>query len=242
MNTSTALKIDQLGYCVPTSLGPRWLFRGFSRVVAPGTIVGLVGANGSGKTTLLKLLAEVATPSEGSCEWSHSYFSPGGGGVYIRQGLAPCLVPWLDVGSHLELLVDDRPTSESLVRGLRRSQLSGQKVATLSGGERQMALLGMLAVVPWRVCLLDEPFSALDGQRSQKALVSLRSTAKRTRGTVVIVLHRWAQVAFLADEIWAISESRKTITSWFNPWVGNEQAMEGKGLGEFYVKLHSDTI
>src|SRR6266536_2338387 len=46
--------------------GARALFSGLDLVVAPGDVVGLVGANGAGKSTLLRLLAGLDTPEEGS--------------------------------------------------------------------------------------------------------------------------------------------------------------------------------
>jgi len=44
----------------------RTLFSGLDLVVAPGDVVGLVGANGAGKSTLLRMLAGVEEPQEGS--------------------------------------------------------------------------------------------------------------------------------------------------------------------------------
>ncbi|WP_043267869.1 ABC-F family ATP-binding cassette domain-containing protein [Streptomyces sp. CT34] len=46
--------------------GERVLFSGLDLVVAPGDVVGLVGANGAGKSTLLRLLAGLASPENGS--------------------------------------------------------------------------------------------------------------------------------------------------------------------------------
>jgi ATPase subunit of ABC transporter with duplicated ATPase domains len=45
--------------------GDRTLFSGLDLVVAPGDVVGLVGANGAGKSTLLRLLAGVGRPEHG---------------------------------------------------------------------------------------------------------------------------------------------------------------------------------
>ncbi|MBM4792504.1 ABC-F family ATP-binding cassette domain-containing protein [Streptomyces sioyaensis] len=45
--------------------GERVLFSGLDLVVAPGDVIGLVGANGAGKSTLLRLLAGLDTPEEG---------------------------------------------------------------------------------------------------------------------------------------------------------------------------------
>ncbi|GAB7191650.1 ABC-F family ATP-binding cassette domain-containing protein [Kineococcus sp. NUM-3379] len=50
--------------------GDRTLFSGLDLVVAPGDVVGLVGANGAGKSTLLRLLAGIDTPQSGSVSLS----------------------------------------------------------------------------------------------------------------------------------------------------------------------------
>jgi ATPase subunit of ABC transporter with duplicated ATPase domains len=45
--------------------GDRRLFAGLDLVVAPGDVIGLVGANGAGKSTLLRLLARATVPERG---------------------------------------------------------------------------------------------------------------------------------------------------------------------------------
>ena len=44
----------------------RTLFADFSATVAPGDVIGLVGANGAGKSTLLRILAAVEAPAAGT--------------------------------------------------------------------------------------------------------------------------------------------------------------------------------
>ena len=46
--------------------GHRILFEGLDLTVAPGDVIGVVGANGAGKSTLLRLLAGVEAPMGGS--------------------------------------------------------------------------------------------------------------------------------------------------------------------------------
>ncbi|HZI98152.1 MAG TPA: ATP-binding cassette domain-containing protein, partial [Actinomycetales bacterium] len=46
--------------------GTRTLFSRLDLVVAPGDVIGLVGANGAGKSTLLRLLAGIDAPEEGT--------------------------------------------------------------------------------------------------------------------------------------------------------------------------------
>ncbi len=50
--------------------GHRTLFEGIDLTVAPGDVVGLVGANGAGKSTLLRLLAGVTEPLAGTVSLS----------------------------------------------------------------------------------------------------------------------------------------------------------------------------
>jgi ATPase subunit of ABC transporter with duplicated ATPase domains len=48
------------------SHGDRSLFTGLDLVVAPGDVIGLVGANGAGKSTLLRMLAGITASDEGT--------------------------------------------------------------------------------------------------------------------------------------------------------------------------------
>ncbi|MFE5396055.1 ABC-F family ATP-binding cassette domain-containing protein [Streptomyces sp. NPDC056568] len=50
--------------------GDRSLFTGLDLVVAPGDVIGLVGANGAGKSTLLRLLAGLTAPEQGELRLS----------------------------------------------------------------------------------------------------------------------------------------------------------------------------
>ncbi|WP_337062233.1 ABC-F family ATP-binding cassette domain-containing protein [Kineococcus sp. G2] len=50
--------------------GTRSLFSGLDLVIAPGDVVGLVGANGAGKSTLLRLLAGLDRPESGAVSLS----------------------------------------------------------------------------------------------------------------------------------------------------------------------------
>ena len=50
---------------VAAAHGARTLFSGLDLVVAPGDVIGLVGANGAGKSTLLRILAALRPPDAG---------------------------------------------------------------------------------------------------------------------------------------------------------------------------------
>ncbi|MFK4264818.1 ABC-F family ATP-binding cassette domain-containing protein [Streptomyces milbemycinicus] len=57
--------------------GDRTLFSGLDLVVAPGEVIGLVGANGAGKSTLLRLLAGLTDPEHGAVRLSPPHATVG---------------------------------------------------------------------------------------------------------------------------------------------------------------------
>ncbi|MDX3232436.1 ABC-F family ATP-binding cassette domain-containing protein [Streptomyces sp. ME19-01-6] len=57
--------------------GDRTLFSGLDLVVAPGEVIGLVGANGAGKSTLLRLLAGLSDPEHGAVRLSPPHATVG---------------------------------------------------------------------------------------------------------------------------------------------------------------------
>ncbi|HTK64712.1 MAG TPA: ABC-F family ATP-binding cassette domain-containing protein [Pseudonocardia sp.] len=57
--------------------GDRVLFDQLNLVVAPGDVIGLVGANGAGKSTLLRLLAGLETPESGSVSLAPAHATVG---------------------------------------------------------------------------------------------------------------------------------------------------------------------
>src|SRR5262245_59568726 len=66
---ATMIALDMSATLVAKDLaaghGDRVLFSGLDVVVAPGDVIGLVGANGAGKSTLLRILAGLAAPEQG---------------------------------------------------------------------------------------------------------------------------------------------------------------------------------
>jgi ATP-binding cassette subfamily C protein LapB len=60
---SGRLEFKDVAIAFPGATGP--LFESFSYVVAPGSVVGIIGSNGAGKTTLSKLVVGLLEPSRG---------------------------------------------------------------------------------------------------------------------------------------------------------------------------------
>ncbi|MFB6352528.1 MAG: ABC transporter ATP-binding protein [Halobacteriales archaeon] len=129
--------------------------------LAPGEIVGIVGANGSGKSTLMRILVGALRPDAGTVERRGSV------GWCPQETL---LYDRLTVDETFELFgeaygLSDERTVE------RRDELAGQldferfldyRVDHLSGGNRQKVNLAVALLHDPDVLLLDEPYTGFD--------------------------------------------------------------------------------
>jgi ATPase subunit of ABC transporter with duplicated ATPase domains len=172
--------------------GDRTLFSGLDLVVAPGDVIGLVGANGAGKTTLLRTLAGLLPVECGSVTLSPPTANVGylpqerdrragetvRGFLARRTGVAAAQAA-LDAAT--EALTLGRPGagddySAALERWLdlggadleeRAGQEAGEldldrEMTTLSGGQAARAGMASLLLSRYDVFLLDEPTNDLD--------------------------------------------------------------------------------
>ncbi|NYI04480.1 ABC-F family ATP-binding cassette domain-containing protein [Allostreptomyces psammosilenae] len=157
--------------------GDRALFSALDLVVAPGDVVGLVGANGAGKSTLLRLLAGLATPEQGQVRLSPPTATVG----YLPQEperrpgetVAAFLgrrtgvtAAQADLDAATEALVDGRPGADDAYATSLERWLALGGADLEERAEEVAAALG-LAVG------LDAPMTALSG--GQAARVGLAS-------------------------------------------------------------------
>jgi len=172
--------------------GERVLFSSLDLVVAPGYLIGLVGANGAGKSTLLRMLAGLEAPEAGTVRVTPSTGTVGylpqepsraagesvRGFLSRRTGVAGALA---DLEAATTALTDglagsDDGYSAALERWLAlggadldERALSvdfgldlDQPMASLSGGQAARAGLASLLLSRYDVFLLDEPTNDLD--------------------------------------------------------------------------------
>ncbi|PRP95250.1 ABC transporter ATP-binding protein [Enhygromyxa salina] len=182
----------------------RWLIRGCSFELTPGTVSVIVGPNGSGKTTLLRALLGLIQPDEGkvwldgsplarhslrararACAWLPQRTElPWGmpANELVMLGRAPHLSAFAGPGRADELAV-----TAALAR-VEASDLSVRDVRTLSGGELQRVLLARLLATEAPLLLLDEPTTALDVGHALALLELTRELAAAGHG-VLMSLH-----------------------------------------------------
>lgn len=184
------------------------VLRNVSLSIAPGEVIGIVGASGSGKSTLAKLIQRLHSPQTGQVLLD---------GVDIAQ-LDP---GWLrrQIGVVLqESILFNRTIHENIALGnpamararvIHVARLAGadefiakmpqgyntqieERGSNLSGGQRQrLAIARALAANP-RILILDEATSALDYESERIVQENMRAIVRGR--TVIIVAHRLAAV------------------------------------------------
>ncbi|MEU9124820.1 ABC-F family ATP-binding cassette domain-containing protein [Streptomyces sp. NPDC048506] len=158
--------------------GERVLFSGLDLVVAPGDVIGLVGANGAGKSTLLRLLAGLDTPEQGTLSLSPPTATVGHlpqepdrrPGETVRAFLARrtgVAAAQLALDAATEALVEERPGADDAYATALERWLALGAADLDERAEETAAQLG-LAVG------LDQPMTTLSGgQAARASLASL---------------------------------------------------------------------
>jgi ABC-type lipoprotein export system ATPase subunit len=161
--------------------------------VAAGESVALLGPSGSGKSTLLTLLAGLLRPTSGQI-----YL----GADDITMMSQPELLRLR--GSRVGVVVQ---APAVLLGRLGLSELSGQQVSRLSGGEQQRLSVAVGMAGSPGLLLADEPTSQLDTVNRDKVVDLLARISSSFGTTVVAVTHDPAVAAALGRTV-TITEGR----------------------------------
>lgn len=182
--------------------------------VAPGQVVTCVGRNGAGKTTLLRSIAGFLKPTSGSIAFNNndltglmSYDIAKMGLKYIPQDKK--VFSDLTVAENLELgsyATKDYNWDQVTDYFPRLKQLMDHKAGYLSGGERQMLMIGRAMLGNPKVLLIDEPTEGLAPGIVAQMKNVFKELSKKT--ALVIVEQNLPLVCAISDKIYAIKEGR----------------------------------
>jgi D-xylose transport system ATP-binding protein len=184
-----------------------------------GEVVALVGDNGAGKSTLIKGIAGIHPFDEGEILFEGEPAHITGphdaallGIEVVYQDLA--LADNLDVVQNMYLgrekrgrlgLLDEETMERSAadtMRGLAVTTLGSvrQKVAGLSGGQRQSVAVGKAVMWNSKVVILDEPTAALGVAQTRQVLDLVKRLGEEGLG-VIVVTHNLHDVFEIAQRI-----------------------------------------
>ncbi|MEI6373392.1 MAG: heme ABC exporter ATP-binding protein CcmA [Actinomycetes bacterium] len=168
-----------------------------SLTIEEGEYVALMGSNGVGKTTLLRMCAGLSVPTEGSVSIAGVDLRRAGPGLRRRVGFVShesLLYPDLTGRENLEfqarLFGVSEPDSAiaALSELLDLDSILDRPAGVLSRGNRQRLTLARSLLHGPRIVLLDEPFTGLDEDSSDRLLKILDALVATGR-TVVMTTH-----------------------------------------------------
>lgn len=188
--------------------------RGVSLALAPGSFTAVMGQSGSGKSTLLNIAAGLDSPTSGRVLLGGrdiGGLSPDALTRLRRERVgfvfqAYNLVGHLSVADNIDLpLVLAGRTADpawraDLVASVGLTGLERRLPADLSGGQAQRVAIARALLPRPTVVFADEPTGALDSRTGTEVLEVLRSTARASGQTVVVVTHD-PRVAAAADRV-----------------------------------------
>lgn len=146
--------------------------------------VGIIGINGTGKTTLLKMLIGMETPDKGTITRANNIVIR-----YLPQTPDfPKGMTALEAVMEGNLTHDNEWSLESDAKAMLQKlgiRDYGQKVDTMSGGQRKRIALANTLLSKADVLVLDEPTNHLDSSMADW----LEEYLKNDRGALVMVTH-----------------------------------------------------
>tara|TARA_B100000003_G_scaffold117631_1_gene105412 strand:+ start:606 stop:1196 length:591 start_codon:yes stop_codon:yes gene_type:complete len=183
----------------------KMLFENFNLELQSGEIVAITGPSGCGKTTLLRCICGLEDLDEGQIvldgrDITYTLAEERGIGLIFQR---PVLYPHLDVKGNLKLGSQDCDVSATLAE-VDLIGFENRRVETLSGGEGQRIALARALLANPSVLLLDEPFSSLDEELSDKLLSDVRGLLKARNCPAILVTHNHDVAKKFADSVISI--------------------------------------
>lgn len=179
------------------------LFEDASFTVDEMEKVGVIGINGTGKTTLLRMLIGAETPDQGTVTRANN--------IVIRY--LPQAPDFQKDATVLEAVMEGNLThdNEWSLEGDAKAMLQklgiseyGQKVDTMSGGQRKRIALANTLLSKADVLVLDEPTNHLDSSMADW----LEEYLKNFRGALVMVTHDRYFLDSVSDRIVEIDKGK----------------------------------
>jgi branched-chain amino acid transport system ATP-binding protein len=225
------------------------VLKGVSLEVPDGKIISLLGANGAGKTTTLKavsgvLYTELGEVTDGSIEFDGIRIDGKTPEEIVQMGIVQVmegrrLFEHLTIEENLRVGAYARKDREAILRDLelvyhyfqRLKDLRGQVSGFLSGGERQMLVMGRALMAHPKVMLLDEPSLGLS-PLLVKEIFGIINKINREEGTSILLVEQNAKIALSTSDYGYIMENGRVVLDGPSP-----KLKENEDIKEFYLGL-----
>jgi branched-chain amino acid transport system ATP-binding protein len=194
-----------------TAYGPVTALDGVSLSATPGKVTAVLGANGAGKTSLLRTISGLVRPKAGTVELDGEDVTRAPVEKMVHKGMAHVpegrgVIAELTIEENLRLgglWRRDKDADSEIARMYDLfpplKERAGRSAHTLSGGERQMLVVGRALLAKPKVLLLDEPSLGL-APRVVSQIFSLVRELVDSTGLAVLLVEQNAKSALaIAD-------------------------------------------
>ena len=183
---------------VYSGYGDTEVLHGVSMHLNEGEIVTIIGPNGAGKSTLLKTIMGFLWPTQGKILFRDEDVTRLRPDKKVRKGIGyvPQLenvFPSLTVEENLEMggYIEDKRHLMERIEGAYElfpvlRERRGQKVRTMSGGQRQMLGMARALMTEPSLLLLDEPSAGLSPKVSATVFERIREIHQRGKAIIIV--------------------------------------------------------
>jgi branched-chain amino acid transport system ATP-binding protein len=225
------------------------VLKGVSLDVPQGNIVALLGANGAGKTTALKamsglLKSELGEVTDGTIEFEDKRIDQKNPEEIVRMGIVQVmegrpLFEQLSVEENIKVGAYSRNDMAEIKKDMEEvyqyfpilSNMKHRVSGYLSGGERQMLVMGRGLMARPKLMLLDEPSLGLS-PALVKEIFRIIELINRERDTSILVVEQNASIALsISDHAYVMENGRIVLDGPSSKLKDNED------IKEFYLGL-----
>jgi branched-chain amino acid transport system ATP-binding protein len=225
------------------------VLKGVSLEVPDGKIISLLGANGAGKTTTLKaisgvLYTELGEVTDGSIEFDDMRIDGKVPEEIVQMGIVQVMegrrmFEHLTVEENLRVGAYARKDRDVILKDQesvyhyfpRLKDLRGHVSGYLSGGERQMLVMGRALMANPKVMLLDEPSLGLSPLLVREIFGIIKRINKE-EGTSILLVEQNAKIALSTSDYGYIMENGRIVLDGPSP-----KLKENEDIKEFYLGL-----
>jgi branched-chain amino acid transport system ATP-binding protein len=225
------------------------VLKGVSLDVPQGNIVALLGANGAGKTTTLKAMSgllktELGEVTDGTIEFEDKRIDQKSPEEIVRMGIVQVmegrpLFEQLSVEENIKVGAYSRNDMAEIKKDMEEvyqyfpilSNMKHRVSGYLSGGERQMLVMGRGLMARPKLMLLDEPSLGLS-PALVKEIFRIIEVINKERNTSILVVEQNAFIALsISDHAYVMENGRIVLDG------PSSKLKENEDIKEFYLGL-----
>ncbi len=217
------------------NIGKKQVLKGLDFDLGPGRVVGLLGPNGSGKTTLLKTLVNIYHANAGDIRIFGEQVGCGTKKYVSYMPETNHLFNWMSVQDAIHYYRDffsdfDLGCAKELCAFLNINEK--EKIASLSKGKKEQALIMLTFSRKTHLYLLDEPIGSIDPLARNKIIKTIFKEFNPER-TVIISTHQVKDVETLLDDVLFLGDGKLV----FSGHVDDIRETRGQSVEECYMEV-----